>query len=297
MRIIGHLPNETSAATFSDFLYVEGIHNQVEAEKEGWAVWIHSEDQLDRARELLRSYLGNPKDPKYEKNVQQAAELKKRGANEEKAAQERTYDRKRLFRSFLPARFGPLTFVLILACVAVAIWSRRGADPEVVGSLLITNYTRGLREIEAGQVWRLFTPILLHFGVLHLLFNMLWLADLGTTIEARKGTSVLALLVLVIAAISNLAQFYYAGPGFGGMSGVVYGLLGYVWMKGKFDPGSGLYLHPQTLTMMLVWLFVCMTPVMPMIAGASVANTAHVVGLAVGVAWGFISSLRPFRST
>src|SRR3989440_6173131 len=78
MRMIGHLPNENSAATFSDFLYVEGINNLVEAEKEGWAVWIHSEDQLEKARELLRTYLGNPRDPKYEKNSKQAAELKER---------------------------------------------------------------------------------------------------------------------------------------------------------------------------------------------------------------------------
>src|SRR2546421_3171478 len=49
-----------------------------EAEKEGWAVWIHSEDQLEKARELLRTYLGNPRDPKYEKNSKQAAELKER---------------------------------------------------------------------------------------------------------------------------------------------------------------------------------------------------------------------------
>src|SRR6266496_2388510 len=58
MRMIGHLPNETSAATFSDFLYVEGITNLVAAAKDGWAIWIHSEDQLQRARELFLSYLG-----------------------------------------------------------------------------------------------------------------------------------------------------------------------------------------------------------------------------------------------
>src|SRR6266446_4753022 len=128
MRMIGHLPSETSAATFSDFLYVEGITSFVEAEKDGWAVWIHSEDQLERAKDLLRNYLGNPRDPKYQNKSRKAAELKEREVEEVKAVEKRTYNRKRLFGSLIPQRFGPLTFLMIFASVGVAIWSRWGAD-------------------------------------------------------------------------------------------------------------------------------------------------------------------------
>jgi GlpG protein len=74
------------------------------------------------------------------------------------------------------------------------------------------------------------------------------------------------------------------------MSGINYALLGYVWMKGKYDPGSGLYLHPQTITMMLIWFVLCFTPIIK-----NVANTVHAVGLAMGVMWGLISSLRSTR--
>jgi GlpG protein len=97
----------------------------------------------------------------------------------------------------------------------------------------------------------------------------------------------LAILVGVIAACSDLGQFLIAGPVFGGMSGVVYGLLGYIWMRGKFDPGSGLFVHPSTVTMMIVWFFACFTPIIP-----HVANGAHAVGLVMGIAWGYLSSLR-----
>src|SRR5205809_962059 len=128
MRMIGHLPNETSAATFSDFLYVEGIHNLVEAEKEGWAVWIHSEDQLEKARDLLRGYVGNPKDPKYQKNAQQAAELKEREAHEEKAAKKRVYERSRLFGSVGPFGIGPLTCLLVL--ISTAVWGFMWLRPD-----------------------------------------------------------------------------------------------------------------------------------------------------------------------
>ena len=65
----------------------------------------------------------------------------------------------------------------------------------------------------------------------------------GHAEEARQGTWRLASLVVVIAALSNLGQYYVSGPNFFGISGVVYGLFGYIWMKGKFDPASGLFVN------------------------------------------------------
>jgi GlpG protein len=127
----------------------------------------------------------------------------------------------------------------------------------------------------------------IHFGVIHILFNMLWLRDLGSMIEARQSSLQLAALILVIAAGSNLAQFYTDGPSFGGMSGVVYGLFGYVWVRGRFDPGSGLFVHPTTVMMMLAWLVLCFLQVIP-----HVANTVHITGLIIGAGWGFLSALR-----
>jgi len=117
---------------------------------------------------------------------------------------------------------------------------------------------------------------------------MLWLRDLGSMIEARQGTLQLAMLVLVLAAASNFGQYYVSGPIFGGISGVVYGLLGYIWIRGRFDPGSGLFLHPTTVNMMLIWFVLCYTNLLGLVA---VANTAHAVGLVGGMLWGYLSSL------
>src|SRR5262249_30186577 len=148
--------------------------------------------------------------------------------------------------------FGPLTFALITISVIVFFLSRFGYEPQRVMVLAMTNYSlddaatvtwdNSLPEIRHGEVWRLITPIFIHFGVLHIVFNMLWLRDLGSMIEGRQSSTYLVLLVVVIAAGSNLGQFYFGhGPAFGGMSGVVYGLLGYIWLRGKFDPASGLF--------------------------------------------------------
>jgi GlpG protein len=171
-------------------------------------------------------------------------------------------------------------------------------EPQRVMALAITSYSfedtsgppwdSSLPEIRHGEVWRLITPIFIHFHILHILFNMLWLRDLGSMIEGRQSSTYLLALVLVIAAGSNLAQFYFGhAPNFGGMSGVVYGLLGYVWIRGKFDPASGLFLHPSTVTMMLIWLVACFTGIL-----GPIANYAHLVGLMMGAAWGYLASLR-----
>jgi GlpG protein len=123
--------------------------------------------------------------------------------------------------------------------------------------------------------------MLLHFGAMHLLFNMFWLFDLGSAIERRKGTLFLAALILSSCVIANFAQYFWDGPHFGGMSGVVYALFGYVWMKGKFEPQDGLGVGQQTVLIMIVWLFLCMTGWL-----GPIANAAHVAGLLVGMAMG-----------
>ena len=39
------------------------------------------------------------------------------------------------------------------------------------------------------------------------------------------------------------------------MSGVVFGLFGYIWMKSRFEASSGYFMHPQTVVLMLLWLY------------------------------------------
>ncbi len=297
MRLIGHLAEEKAARIFADYLYVQKIQSQLEHEKpDGWGIWIHDEDRLEEAARLLTDFRANPADPKYRAEAKSAAELRAEAEKGEANYRKKLRDRRHLFRPLRDYGFGPLTFGLIAISVAVAFYSKLGADPQPIMRLFITDYTVSgnllewnstLPEIRHGQVWRLVTPIFIHFGLLHLFFNMLWLRDLGSMIEARQSWKLLAVLVLAIAAGSNLAQFFFGGPAFGGMSGVVYGLLGYIWMRGKFDPGSGLYLHPSTVTMMIIWFFACFTPILP-----HVANAAHAAGLVMGLAWGYLASLR-----
>jgi len=294
MRMIGHLKTEAQARVLSAHLSVEGIENQVEPEPGGsWAVWVHSDDQLERATTLLREFSENPGDLRYGQAIQRAEDKRRVEEQTAKAAERRYFDPAKLF----PGRaygIGRLTAVLIGVSVLVTLISAFGDAAGPRGWLSITRYLYeddfirwrpGLSEIQRGEIWRLFTPAFVHFGILHLLFNMLWLKDLGSRVEHLQGRGRLLALVLVIAALSNLAQYRVGGPSFGGMSGVVYGLLGYVWLRGRLDPVSGLNVDRQTMLLMVIWFFLCLFHIIP-----NVANAAHGAGFAVGLLWGGMSA-------
>jgi GlpG protein len=127
-------------------------------------------------------------------------------------------------------------------------------------------------------LWRLVTPVFLHFGVLHILFNMMWLRNLGGAIEFVRGTRRFLLLFLLLAVISNVAQLLWSGPRFGGMSGVVFGLIGYVWMKGRTQPHLGLGLTSDQIVYSVLWLVLCMGGAM-----GNIANAAHLAGFIAGI--------------
>jgi membrane associated rhomboid family serine protease len=179
----------------------------------------------------------------------------------------------------------PLTVALAVVCVLVTVVSDFGSARDILAPLIISAPgSELLANVRAGEVWRLLTPIFIHLSVLYLVFNMLWLWDLGRMIETRRGLLMFGLFVLAVGIASNLAQYLITGsPYSGGMSGVVYGLLGYAWMQSRFNPRSGYVLHNHIVVMMLVWYVLCWTGLL-----GPIANWAHPGGLVIGVVWGFL---------
>jgi GlpG protein len=211
-------------------------------------------------------------------------------------------------------RATPLTAVVIALCVVLFMLSGFGQDNSsvTIRSLMFCDVRHGLQDnwdpdrtqdrlidIRLGQWWRLVTPIFLHGDVLHLLFNMIMFHIFARTIETQQGAARLGLLILLIALPSNAAQglapstwgTLSGGPFFLGMSGVVYGLMGYLWMKTVYDSGSGLFVSAGTVVFLLGWMTICLTGVLEDILGP-IANLAHVCGLLAGMILGYVSSPR-----
>lgn len=141
--------------------------------------------------------------------------------------------------------------------------------------------------LEAGQFWRMLTPIFLHFGVLHIVFNMLWFWEFGRRIEGRLGSAFFATLVFVLGVGSNTIQSLFSkGAIFGGMSGVIYGLLGFCWLWDRVNPKAHFNLPPGIVGFMLIWLVLCVSGVVSAVGFGDIANAAHVSGLINGALLG-----------
>lgn len=176
------------------------------------------------------------------------------------------------------------TYSLISLCVLVGLLTLFGSrNPELVNALLLTDQAW-------SQPWRLITPAFLHFGLIHIAFNMLWLFMLGKPIERYFGSIRLLLLVLITGLSGNLSEFMVSGPRFGGMSGVVYGLLGYIWMFSLLQPRGPLRMPMSIVVQMLIWFVLCWT-----VFKDHIANYAHTAGLLSGIILGVIDGKTQVR--
>lgn len=195
-------------------------------------------------------------------------------------------------------RDSPLTALVLLLSLLVGGFTGLGENHATLHWLTFQDYrvegdyayfTPWLESLQAGQWWRLVTPMLIHFGWLHLAMNGMWYWELGRRIEARQGGLMLLGLTLLLGLLSNLAQFYFGGNGlFGGLSGVLYGLLGHCWIFQLLAPTPAYVLPRGVLVMMLIWLLVCLSGAVDLLGFGAIANAAHVGGLLAGCATGLL---------
>lgn len=200
-----------------------------------------------------------------------------------------------LLRAFFRA---PVTVLVLLATLVVALLSDLGSDLGGVQRLFYPGFYPGA-EVGPASVLRLLgqidsveallrtlSPALLHFGALHLVFNCLWLWHFGRMIEGRQSSVGFLLLLCLLAFASNTVQYLWnLSVNFGGLSGVVYGLLGYIWMWQLVAPRAGLQLPPAMIGFLLLALVL-----MEVLASAWIATAAHAGGLFAGMVAGLFSA-------
>ena len=193
----------------------------------------------------------------------------------------------------------PVVVVILLACVigtSIVQWF-----PELIHLFTIQDYIFGNSAVTFNTIsntadhqeyWRFITPIFLHFGFFHLVFNALLFWVIGQKLEYLLGSLRLSGSIVFIAVTSNIGQYLENGASlFGGLSGVVYGLLGFIWISQKLSPVQVLLIPQGLFGFMMVWLILGLTGAVNLFIEASIANGAHFVGLISGIVLGAFNGL------
>jgi len=303
MRQAGVIPDPKRAQQFADYLLIKAISTRLDETKEGVIVWVHDERFIEQSRQDLQDFLAAPDSTQFQDVAKEADRVRQEERKREAEYRKNVIDVRKRWQPRTAGKF-PVTIALIVLSAVVSLAADFGknakasewlyiADLEILdigadGRISYRPRSIGLSAIyEKGQVWRLVSPVFLHVGGwIHLLMNMYWTYQFGALIETRRGSWRLVGIVLATAVLPNLAQYWWDSPFFGGMSGVGFGLFGYIWMKSRFDPGAGIYIQPNLVGWFLIWMLLCMTGLV-----GSIANAAHVAGLLVGMAIGYYPQL------
>jgi len=267
---------DADLSEFSRLLWQQGISHRIVEHDQRQLLLIARQDQIAQAMDSFRRW----QDGELRPTVGADGKLGTLFQGEALAAG--------VWRAFMLA---PLTMLLIGSCIILLFLAPLDGPSPLTFTLLYPDFSYGTRLIVLSRVleqftlWDFFTmltPILLHGGPLHLVFNMLWLWELGRRIERFQSTMALSLVVVLLALVSNTAQFLYGGGNnFGGMSGVVYGLFAYIWMWQLFDPVAALRLPGSLILFMLLSLVV-----MTLLGLDMIANEAHLGGFVAGIVLG-----------
>ncbi len=266
---------EQPARLLTIYLIEQGIQAEYQYSANEYShtvMLLELSDQIE-AKKLAEEFVSNPNNTKYQTAAWQSGETVT-------LIPETSFS---LMTTIADLKQAPFTSSILVICLIIYLLAMVGVSSPY--SWLKIQPLAMLKD--TGQWWRILGPALIHFSVLHIAFNLLWWWSLGKQIEKTFGFSSLLMLFVFSAAVSNVAQLLVSGPNFGGLSGVVYALVGCVWWLGWLKPSWGLSLPKPIVGFLLVWLVVGYLDFLPV----HMANTAHTMGLICGClfAWFLVS--------
>lgn len=252
---------QPAALLFADYCRSQGLQVKLELQGEV-SVLMAAADDVPQVEVLLTEFIRQPDHPRYQAAAWQQSQSVKLA-------------HKVNLRPQLAWRQMPLTLLVLLLTLAVYAWQQIDFRAAAASLMLL----------EQAELWRWITPILLHFSLTHLVFNLAWWWLLGSKIERYQSSGFLLQLALSSAVISNGLQLALAGPNFGGLSGVVYALVGYCYLSDLLSGRQRYLLSHGLFGFMLVWLVLGFMELL----WVNMANWAHLGGLGCGLLWAFLS--------
>ncbi|ENM5883081.1 rhomboid family intramembrane serine protease GlpG [Vibrio metoecus] len=273
MQLLTTLNNPRAAQAFIDYMAAHKIEIQMMPDASGqFCLWVLHDQDIESAQAELQAFLQNPYHEKYQAASWEIADQKRPQFH---------YASPNLL-SLIKAKAGVFTLLIMALCIIIFALQTFGAGEAIFSALHFP-----AQASQQWQIWRWVSHALLHFSVMHIAFNLLWWWQFGGDLEQRLGSVTLIKLFLVSAILSGAGQYWVEGANFGGLSGVVYALAGYLWIIGQRAPQLGLSLPRSLMGFMLIWLV--LGYVQPFMA---IANTAHLTGLISGVVLAWIDSKR-----
>lgn len=269
----------TAADLLSSYLSSRGIQSEVvfsdnicEPEStevsSGYQVAIVNERDLPAAITIVNDFIRNPNQAKFQDSAWEQGSISSHAnaaENEASSSAKVLYEFKRT----------PFTFIVLALCSLVFIVSFLGYLP-LMGALL---EIRPLGELlQTHQWWRLVGPNFLHFSFMHIAFNLVWWWMLGRQLEISFGTSAIIIFFFIASLFANVSQLIVSGPNFGGLSGIVYALVGFVWWIGFLRPTWLISLPNNVIYFLLGWLIIGYFEIL----WVNMANEAHTFGLMSG---------------
>lgn len=260
------------ALLFSNYLLSQNIASQVQPNEKEFVVFCDA-SKLEQSKAIFEEFIKQPHHPKYQQAAWDNGEITK--------IEEHGPSFFSQFKTQFLQHAGIVTLTVFTLCWILFLLSEMGWQRDIFSTVSFFVHLNISSFIEAP--YRLIGPAFFHFTWLHIVFNTMWWWQLGGAIERVLGKGALINLLLISAVISNLGQFLVSGPSFGGLSGVVYALFGYVWWYGWLDPEKGLTLSKPIVGMLLFFMLLGFAEALPM----NMANTAHLLGLisGCGLAW------------
>jgi len=272
MLVLTDCDENASASALADHLLVHGIEASVRGEGP-WEVWVLEHDRIEEARGLLAAW---KESSTAGDDGRRASEIRRDQRRDDEAAAQRAIDPKRRWSGPSALGLGPLTLFLCIAAVLVGFASDFG-DPTTmtIQNLSIEPWTsfEFLGRVSQGEVWRLLTPML------------------RSQIEHHHGSAVLLLVVVLSEVPGSLGQYWLSGPNFGGLSGVVYGVFGFVWMHARYDRRRHYSMSGSDSVLIMLWFVGCATGLF-----GPIANVGHAGGLLAGLLLGLPPYLRHLRA-
>lgn len=262
VRIIS-LSNPRLAQAFVDYMATQSVRLDLQAQDQNVSLWLPDESRLSYVEQELKRFLQEPMHPRY-----QAASW------HTGTTHSGLYYAHFNYLKSVTRQAGPLTITITALCIVVYLLQTGAGDDTIM---------RYLSWPETGmqyfQLWRYFTPALLHFSPLHIIFNLMWWWYLGGQVEKRLGAGKLVQIALVSTLMSGWAQSLFSGSNFGGLSGVIYALMAYVWWCGERAPQFAIGVPRGLLIFFVLWLLVGYFDWFSL----SIANAAHAGGLVIGL--------------